>query len=109
MADWTGPGRAATIARWRAEYHPCENGVHVFQPEGGEFGGITLKNFPNATLDIFREHSSAGEGDDFDLICDLMEDGSIVGDVLIRRQDLDIIERAIASLIDDPKIVETWL
>lgn len=87
----------AFLARWRAEYHPCDNGVHVFQPEGGEFGGLTLRNFPGATLDVFRELSTAGEGDDFDLICDLVDgDGNIIDDVCIRRQDLELIERRLA-------------
>jgi len=87
----------AWIARWKAEYHPCDNGVHVFQPEGGEFGGLTLQNFPGATLDVFRELSTAGDGDDFDLICDLFDgDGNIIDDVCIRRQDLELIERRLA-------------
>jgi hypothetical protein len=85
------------IRRWQAEYHPCNNGVHVFQPEGGEFGGITLRNFPGASLDVFRELSTAGEGDDFDLLCDLFQDGDLMENVGIRRQDLAVIERAIVE------------
>jgi hypothetical protein len=92
--SWHDP---AFLARWRAEYHPCEDGVHVFQPEGGEFGGLTLRNFPGATLDVFRELSTAGEGDDFDLVCDLFEDGSVIEDVCIRRQDLELIERRLSQ------------
>lgn len=88
---------AETLRRWRAEYHPCENGVHIYQPEGGEFGGLTLRNFPGATLEVFRRLSSAGEGDDFDLICDLFAEGSVIDDVCIRRQDLEVIEREIAA------------
>lgn len=88
-------------ARWRAVYHPCENGVHIFQPEG-EFGGETVKNFPGVTLDVFRRLSSAGEGDDWDLLCDLMEDGSCIDDVPIRRQDLELIERELAEATHDP-------
>lgn len=83
------------IARWRAEYHPCENGVSVFQPEGGEFGGLTVANFPGAPLDLFQRLSSAGPDDDFDLICDLYVDGEIVDGVCIRRQDLDLIRRSL--------------
>jgi len=84
-------------ARWVREYHPCENGVHVFQPEGGEFGGITLENFPGETLAVFREHSTAGDGDDWDLICDLVKNGDIIEDVCIRRQDLEIIRRTLST------------
>jgi hypothetical protein len=94
LRKWHDP---VVLARWRAEYHPCENGVHVYQPEGGEFGGITVRNYPGATLAIFAEHSSAGEGDDYDLICDLVVDGSLVDDVCIRRQDLELIDRAISG------------
>lgn len=86
--------RAAKV-RWWAEYHPCENGVHIFQPEGGEFGGITLRNYPGETLEVFRRFTSAGDGDDFDLICDLLVNGDIVDDVAIRRQDLAVIEAAL--------------
>ena len=86
------------LARQRAEYHPCENGVHIFCGEQKEFGGYTVKNFPGATLDVFIKHSSADyNSDDFDLVCDLMEDGSIVKDCVIRRQDLAIIEREIGE------------
>ena len=83
------------MRRWEAEYHPCDNGVHIFQPEGGEFGGLTLKNFPGETLDVFRSLSTAGEGDDFDLLCDLFVDGDLIDNVGIRRQDLAVIERAL--------------
>lgn len=89
---------AAMLARWHKEYHPCENGVHVFQPEGGEFGGITLRNYPGETLGIFRQLSSAGEDDDFDLICDLIVGGDIVDDVVIRRQDVAVIDAALAKV-----------
>lgn len=84
---------AQAIRRWHAEYYPCDDGVHIYQPEGGEFGGITLKNFHGATLDIFRRHSSAGPEDDWDLVCDLRKAGDTLDDVCIRRQDLELIER----------------
>lgn len=83
------------IDQWRAEYHPCENGVHIFQPEGGEHGGLTLENFPGLDLTLFREHSSAGEGDNFDLLADLFIDGDLIDNVAIRRQDLEVIRRAL--------------
>ena len=85
------------IARQRREYHPCENGVHIFQSEGGEFGGLTLRNFPNQTLEPFERHSTAGQDRDFDLVCDFMVDGSIEKDCCIRRQDLAIIQREIGD------------
>jgi len=75
-----------------ALFRPCENGVHVFAPED-EFGGVTVKNFPGADLAIFRQMSSAGDGDDFDLICDLHEGGDLIDCVVIRRQDLALIDR----------------
>lgn len=83
----------ATFNRWQREYHPCHNGLHVFQPEGGEFGGLTLKNFPGSKPEQIIGLSSAGDGDDFDLIIDVMEDGSLVDTIPIRRQDLAAIER----------------
>jgi hypothetical protein len=64
------------IRQWLAEYHPCANGVHVFHPEMGEFGGSTVANFPNATLELFAKHSCAG--DEWDLMCDLMENNESV-------------------------------
>lgn len=78
--------------RWMTLYRPCENGVHVLDPEG-EFGGVTVQNFPGVDLTRFRELSSAGEGDDFDLLCDLHEDGNLIDTAVIRRQDLALIER----------------
>lgn len=48
-----------TFRRWQNEYHPCENGLHVFQPEGEEFGGLTLRNFPRATPHQIAGLSSA--------------------------------------------------
>lgn len=87
----------AEIAEWRAEYHPCETGVHIYQPEGGRHGGLTLDNFPGENLDIFRRLSSAGDDDDWDLICDLMVNGDLVDNVCIRRQDLELIRREIAD------------
>jgi hypothetical protein len=90
----------AGFARWRAEYHPCETGVSIFQPEGGEFGGLTLRNFPGATLAPIMALSSAGEGDDFDLVCDLYVDGDLIDTLAIRRQDLAAVERALTPLQD---------
>lgn len=84
-------------AAWCKAYYPCENGVHVFNPDDDEFGGRTVQNFPGADLSAFRSLSSAGDGDDFDLICDLQEDGFIIDNVMIRRQDLALIERALQS------------
>lgn len=81
---------------WRKVYYPCDNGVHVMDPDG-EFGGVTVRNFPRADLSAFRELSSAGEGDDFDLVCDLFEDGELIDNVMIRRQDLALIERRLAA------------
>ena len=78
--------------RWLKLYRPCTNGVHVLDPDG-EFGGVTVANFPGADLSIFRELSSAGEGDDFDLLCDLHQDGDLIDAQPIRRQDLALIER----------------
>lgn len=86
-----------TFNRWQREYHPCETGLHVFQPEGGEFGGLTLKNFPSAKPEQIAGLSSAGEGDDFDLIIDVMEHGDLVDTIAIRRQDLAAIEHALES------------
>lgn len=88
------------IRAWRAEYHPCDNGVHIFQPEGGRHGGLTVKNFPGATLDLFRELSTAGEGDDWDLLADLHVNGDLIDNVAIRRQDLSVIERALENTDD---------
>lgn len=85
----------ATFNRWQREYHPCETGLHVFQPEGGEFGGLTLRNFPGARPEQIDGLSSAGEGDDFDLVIDVMERGDLVDTIPIRRQDLAAIERAL--------------
>lgn len=87
----------AVLASWRAEYHPCETGVSIFQPEGGEFGGLTLKNYPDADVEVFRRLSSAGDGDDFDLLADVYRDGDLIDTIAIRRQDLEPIDRAIAS------------
>lgn len=87
----------AQLRRWRAEYHPCQNGVHIYQPEGGEFGGITLRNYPDTSLEVFRHHSTAGEGDDWDLICELFCDGDLIDDVVIRRQDLALIDRELSE------------
>lgn len=92
MSDLRDP---TVYARWMAEYHPCETGVSIFQPEGGEFGGLTLRNFPGATLEPILALSSAGEGDDFDLVCDLYDEGDLVDTLAIRRQDLAAIERAL--------------
>jgi hypothetical protein len=92
-----GLPRAEMLRQWRAEYHPCENGVHVFQPEGGKFGGITLRNFPGESLELFRKFSSSGPDDDWDLICDLTVNGDLVENVCIRRQDLELIERALEA------------
>lgn len=80
---------------WRKVYYPCDNGVHVMDPDG-EFGGVTVRNFPRADLTLFRELSSAGEGDDFDLICDFYERGELIEIAVIRRQDLALIERRLA-------------
>lgn len=77
-------------------YVPCETGVHVLDPEG-EFGGVTVQNFPGADLSVFNELSSAGEGDDFDLLCDLHQDGELIDTAVIRRQDLALIERRLAE------------
>lgn len=82
--------------RWLRLYTPCKTGVHVMDPEG-EFGGVTVANFPDADLAVFREISSAGEGDDFDLLCDLYRDGDLLDTATIRRQDLALIERAILT------------
>lgn len=78
--------------RWMKLYRPCQNGVHVIDPDG-EFGGVTVSNFPGVDLSVFRELSSAGEGDDFDLLCDLHQNGELIDVVTIRRQDLALIER----------------
>lgn len=82
--------------RWQEVYFPCDNGVHVFDSDG-EFGGVTVQNFPNKDLAVFRELSSAGEGDDFDLICDLFVAGEIIDNITIRRQDLALIERQMTT------------
>ena len=49
------------------------------------------------TLDPVRAVSSAGEGDDWDLLVDLFENGDMIDNVAIRRQDLELLERAISS------------
>ncbi len=38
-----------------------------------------------------------GDGDDWDLICDLVKNGDIIEDVCIRRQDLEIIRRTLST------------
>lgn len=90
----------AEIQQWIDEYHPCRNGVHVFDPEGGSHGGKTVKNFPSTTLDAFRLHTSIDQTihtDDFDLLCDLYEGGDLMDTVTIRRQDLALIERVLEA------------
>lgn len=88
---------AQSYNRWCREYHPCQDGLHIFQPEGGEFGGITLRNFPDAAPEQIGGLSSAGDGDDFDLIVDVMDAGEIVDMIPIRRQDLAAIEQALEA------------
>lgn len=90
-------GRDEHYEKWIKAYCPCKNGVHVFDPDDDEFGGRTVQNFPGADLAIFNELSSAGDGDDFDLICDLMVDGDWIDTALIRRQDLALIERRLQT------------
>lgn len=87
----------AHIRAWLKAYCPCRDGVHVLDPNDEEFGGRTVQNFPGADLTAFQELSSAGEGDDFDLLCDFMEHGDIIENVTIRRQDLALIERRLAG------------
>ena len=84
---------------WLKAYCPCENGAHVFDPDDQEFGGRTVRNFPGKDLTVFRELSSAGEGDDYDLTIDLMKGGESVDECFIRRQDLTLIEREIERKI----------
>jgi hypothetical protein len=88
---------AEEIREWRREYHPCQNGVHIFHPDCGNHGGLTIKNFPGASLDLFRQLSTAGDGDDWDLLADLHINGDLIDNVAIRRQDLAVIERALAA------------
>ena len=87
------------IKRYTAVWHPCENGVHVFYPEGSDFGGSTVKNFEGAPIEIFRQLSSCDQenSDEWDLMCDEHRNGDLHETVGIRRQDLPIIERALGS------------
>lgn len=85
------------VSEWKREFHPCRTGVSVFQPEGGKHGGLTLKNYPGANGDVVKRLSSAGTGDDFDLVCDVYYEGDLVDTIPIRRQDLRAIDAELSS------------
>lgn len=93
------PLSAAQVRRYHEQWHHSDDGVHVFQPEGGEFGGITIADFPGASIDVFRRLSSLPQDntDEWELLCDEHRGGDLYETVGIRRQDLEVIRRELAK------------
>ena len=72
-------------------YEPCPFGVHVCGINGGETEFVTVANFPRCTPEKFYSaRDSLGDlaADDADLVVDLFENGDVLDDFGIRRQDL---------------------
>lgn len=72
-------------------YSPCTNGLHVCGISGDEEEFVTVQNVPGVTeqtFDLLEAHYALPEGEDPDLVVDLVIDGDLIRDFGIRRQSL---------------------
>lgn len=82
------------IARYNAQYHPCETGVHVCGlRDDAEFGPhVTEANLPPVSLAMFEKIKAdydEPDSNDYEVIVDLMEDGSCLTNFGVKRQMLN--------------------
>lgn len=85
------------IRGWYAEYHPCRIGLHIFDPDEGKHGGLTIENFPfqssESARSVFAECRNECEaciGEPEDYIVDLctpegIEDGFFISGQMLSR------------------------
>lgn len=69
------------IREWRAEYHPCALGLHIFDPDEGSHGGLTVENFTmesaSQARQLFsecRRQCECSDGEPEDYLVDLFVD-----------------------------------
>jgi hypothetical protein len=78
-------------------YSPCKNGIHVCGISAAEEEFVTVANVPGVSerkFDMLENEYALPEGEDPDLIVDLVIDGDLIRDFGIRRQSLDVLIRS---------------